>query len=107
MREGKANRYNLVFPNEVGGFVDRNDFMKRVFKPLLRKRRASIGVTFHSLRHAGNSLLAQAGAWLKVLQQRLGHSTASTTLSVYTLTRRPATARPPRLRGSVRSWQVG
>jgi integrase len=83
MASGASNRHNLVFPNEVGGFVDRNDFAKRVFKPLLTKAELP-DVTFHSLRHSGNSLLAQAGASLKVLQQRLGHSTASTTLSTYT-----------------------
>ena len=83
MRDGKVNRYNLVFPNEAGAFIDRNDFMKRVFKPLLTKAELP-DVTFHSLRHSGNSLLAQAGASLKVLQQRLGHSTPITTLQTYT-----------------------
>jgi integrase len=83
MTSGKPNDHNLVFPNEVGGFVDRNYFTKRVFKPLLTKAELP-DVTFHSLRHSGNSLLAQAGASLKVLQHRLGHSTASTTLSTYT-----------------------
>jgi integrase len=83
MRSGNQNAHNLVFPNEVGGFIDRNDFTKRVFKPLLTKAELP-NCTFHSLRHAGNSLLAQAGASLKVLQTRLGHSTASTTLQTYT-----------------------
>jgi integrase len=41
MGEGASNRFNLVFPNEVGGFVDRNDFAKRVFKPLLNQGGAS------------------------------------------------------------------
>jgi integrase len=79
MNAGKPNPHNLVFPNEVGSFVDRNDFAKRVFKPLLTKAELR-DCTFHSLRHAGNSLLAQAGTSLKVLQNRLGHSTASTTM---------------------------
>jgi len=83
MKSGAPNRHNLVFPNEIGGFIDRNDFTKRVFKPMLTKAELP-DCTFHSLRHAGNSLLAQAGAPLKVLQQRLGHSTASTTLQTYT-----------------------
>ena len=83
MRDGEPNHHNLVFPNDVGGFIDRNDFTKRVFKPLLTKAELP-DVTFHSLRHAGNSLLAKTGTSLKVLQQRLGHATPSTTLSTYT-----------------------
>jgi integrase len=83
MSTRRSNVYNLVFANEVGGFIDRNDFRKRVFKPLLTKAELP-DCTFHSLRHAGNSLLAQAGASLKVLQQRLGHSTVTTTLQTYT-----------------------
>ena len=76
MSASKPNPHNLVFPNEVGGFVDRNDFTKRVFKPLLTKAELS-DCTFHSLRNAGTSLLAQVGTSMKVLQSRLGHSTAS------------------------------
>jgi hypothetical protein len=39
---------------------------------------------FHSQRHAGNSVLAQAGVPLRVLQSRLGHSTAAIRLSTHT-----------------------
>ena len=34
------------------------------------------GIHFHDLRHAGNSLTADAGASLRELMDRMGHSTA-------------------------------
>ena len=38
---------------------------------------------FHDLRHTAASLLRSAGVHPKVVQERLGHSTASITLDVY------------------------
>jgi integrase len=80
---GKPNEHNLVFPNSGGGFVHRDNFAKRTFKELL-KTAGLPAVSFHSIRHSSNSALAASGTSLKVLQQRLGHSTASTTFAVYT-----------------------
>jgi integrase len=73
----------LVFPAEGGGFIHRDNFAKRVFKPLLTKAELP-DCTFHSLRHAGNSLLASEGHSLKLLQARLGHSTSAVTFDTYT-----------------------
>jgi integrase len=41
------------------------------------------GVTFHDLRHYLASLLIASGADVKVVQARLRHTHASTTLDVY------------------------
>lgn len=41
------------------------------------------GVTFHTLRHTHASLLLAAGVPLNVVQERLGHERASTTLDIY------------------------
>ena len=63
--EGNLNEHGLVFPSKTGGFVDR--------------------CNFHSLRHAGNCMLAAGGGVaLKSLQVRLGHSTSRTTFDAYT-----------------------
>lgn len=38
---------------------------------------------FHDLRHSHASLLLEADVNVKVIQERLGHSTINTTLNVY------------------------
>jgi integrase len=82
--QGKPNPKGLVFPSLTGGFVDRNNFRTEVFKKLLEKAELP-DCTFHSLRHAGNCLLAAGGGVsLKALQQRLGQSTSKTTMDIYT-----------------------
>jgi integrase len=68
----------LVFPNEAGSFIHASNFNRRVWQPLLLKAELP-AITFHSLRHVGNTLLAQEGVSLSLLQQRLGHSSPSTT----------------------------
>ena len=83
-RDGQGEGANgLVFPAEGGGFMHRDNFAKRVFKPLLTKAELS-DCTFHSLRHSGNSLLASDGHSVKLLQSRLGHSTSAVTFDTYT-----------------------
>ena len=40
-------------------------------------------LSLHDLRHTHSSLLLQLGAHLKVVQERLGHSTITTTADIY------------------------
>jgi integrase len=77
-----ANPLGLVFTTAAGKPLDGPNFLKRVFRPLLKKAKLP-AVTFHSLRHSGNVILAQTGTSLKVLQGRLGHATSKTTFDVY------------------------
>lgn len=44
---------------------------------------AGVTVRFHELRHTHASLLVRSGAHPKTLQERLGHSSAAFTMSVY------------------------
>jgi integrase len=82
--DGKPNEYGLVFPNRTGGFIDHNNFRSEVFKPLLIAAELP-DCTFHSLRHAGNCMLASGGGVsMKALQARLGQATSKTTFDVYT-----------------------
>lgn len=74
---------DLVFPNEVGGPMDRTNFLGRVFKPLLAKAGLR-PVRFHDLRHTTATLLLEAGEHPKVVQERLGHSTIGVTMDLYT-----------------------
>ena len=82
-QNGAANPLGLVFPSETGSPLDYNNFQKRVFKPWLHAAKLK-GIVFHSLRHSGNSILASEGHSLKLLQDRLGHSTPAVTFQVYT-----------------------
>jgi integrase len=51
-----------------------SNFTRRVWLPATRK--ASMpGVHFHDFRHAGNNFTAHAGANLRELVARMGHST--------------------------------
>lgn len=81
-REKQKPPSDLVFPAEQGGYLDRTNFRKRIFCPLIKEAKLP-KVTFHSLRHAGNTLLAASGVPLSVLQRNLGHSTSRVTLDVY------------------------
>jgi integrase len=48
------------------------------------RRRAGLGtVRYHDLRHAFASMLISAGCSVKAVSKALGHSSASTTLNLY------------------------
>jgi integrase len=40
-------------------------------------------MTIHSFRHTHTSLLIEAGAGVKEIQERLGHSDINTTMNIY------------------------
>ena len=62
-----------VFTSAAGTPLRKNNFLKRVFKPLLRQAELP-DVTFHSLRHTANSLLIEAGEDPLAIAGSLGHS---------------------------------
>jgi integrase len=84
---------SLVFPSASGprsidkgpasGARRKSNFVRREWAPLLKKAEIP-RITFHGLRHTGNSLLASQGVGIKTLQARLGHATLKTTLDTYT-----------------------
>ena len=68
----------LVFPNTVGKHMHHGSLYK-VFK----RARSAIGrpdLRFHDLRHTGATMAAQAGATMRELMDRLGHSTPQAAL---------------------------
>jgi integrase len=78
------NPLGLVFPALKGGFIRKDNFRRDVWLPLLKAAKLS-SIKFHSLRHAGNSLLVSHGqVSLKIAQQRLGQATSGVTFDVYT-----------------------
>jgi integrase len=73
---------DLVFEGQRGGVLRNRNFNQRTFAPAA----VSIGephITPHGLRHTAASLAIAAGANVKVVQQMLGHKTASMTLDLY------------------------
>jgi integrase len=64
----------LVFTSPGGGPLRHTNFRRRFWVPALRA--AGFQPThFHDLRHTGNMLTADAGANLRELMDRMGHST--------------------------------
>jgi integrase len=85
---------DLIFPNNAGGPIDKNNMVKRFFEPALEKAgivnrdektKKIVGprVRFHDLRHTYASLLLEQGENIKYIQTQLGHSSPMVTLNVY------------------------
>ena len=73
---------DLVFQGTRGGVLRNGNFNRRTFAPAA----IAIGeprLTPHGLRHTAASLAIAAGGNVKVVQQMLGHATASMTLDLY------------------------
>jgi integrase len=87
-----------VFCDTQGGWLRKSNFIRQVFRPLIRKanehacRQAAekgekpvrlANIRFHDLRHTAATLLLAQGVHPKVVQERLGHSQISLTLDTY------------------------
>jgi integrase len=71
-----------IFTGRDGGRVRRTLFLRRVFKPAL-KRAGLPQMRVHDLRHTAVALMIQAGGHLAAIQARAGHSSIKTTIDVY------------------------
>jgi integrase len=69
----------LVFTGPTGAPLRRGNFRQRVWVPALRSAGLP-AVHFHDLRHTGNTLTAAAGANLRELMDRMGHSSTRAAL---------------------------
>jgi integrase len=72
----------LVFTDDRGRSVTRNR-LSDVWTAAAKTAELPAGTTPHDLRHYYASLLIHRGASVKVVQERLGHKTATETLNVY------------------------
>ena len=78
------NDNGLVFTNSVGNPLLTSNFLKRAYKQMLKT--AGIldsRITFHTLRHTHASQLLSAGVNVRVVSERMGHSSVSVTIDVY------------------------
>jgi integrase len=85
---GGGGLRSLVFPNESGGFLSRQNFDRRDFKRVLAKAQAESefdyeGHTFHDLRHTCATLLLSEGEPITEVSKRLGHASPQITLTTY------------------------
>ena len=70
---------DYVFTSEDGQPIDRNNFRKRIWLPIV----STVGLDdlrFHDLRHTAGTLAARTGATTKELMVRLGHSSPNASL---------------------------
>jgi integrase len=79
-----VGREGLVFPDHEGGPIRVTNWNRRTFTPAA----TSVGLVpptlrVHDLRHTAASLMIASGAGVKVVQQQLGHRTATQTLDTY------------------------
>ena len=68
----------LLFTSPAGKPLRHTNFRRRVWLPALAA--SGLDVHFHDLRHTGNQLVAEAGANLRELMDRMGHSTSRAAL---------------------------
>ncbi|TYP69878.1 site-specific recombinase XerD [Paenibacillus methanolicus] len=73
--------HDLVNPTSLGTPVSGRGILK-VWNRLMRETKAP-RVTFHDLRHTHASLLLKQGVHIKIVSERLGHSSVAITLDRY------------------------
>jgi len=77
------NTEDLVFCNSFGQPMSPSNFSRRFYKKITRKAGIDDSFTFHDLRHTHATLLIQQGVHIKVISERLGHSSINITLETY------------------------
>lgn len=73
------NDQALVFTSLMGTPLRHSSFYRRAWLPAVAKVGLP-GIHFHDLRHAGNTLTADAGASLREVMDRIGHSSTRAAL---------------------------
>lgn len=74
----KRNVNQLVFSNH------KNELMRNMLLNDVLKKYSEFNITPHGFRHTHASLLFEAGATIKQVQERLGHTSINTTMEIYT-----------------------
>ncbi len=73
---------DLVFANQVGGYLDPTDLTQRRFRAFLAAAGLPV-IRFHDLRHSAATLMMQSGAHPKAVTELLGHASEGFTLQAY------------------------
>lgn len=84
MRHGSNyQQYNWVLANAEGQPRSPNSFSAHQYKEILKEAGLSRSVRIHDLRHTHATWLLEAGINVKVVSERLGHSSCRITLDTY------------------------
>lgn len=78
-----STEHDFVFTNENGGPISGTNLLLRGFKPVLTAARLPHTFRLYDLRHSHATLLLLAGEHVKVVSERLGHSSIQITLDTY------------------------
>lgn len=78
----KYQNDNLIFCSRLGTPLNAENIAKRYFYPLIEKAKVR-KIRFHSLRHCSATMALAKDSSLKVISERLGHSTIKTTGDIY------------------------
>jgi integrase len=76
-------RTDLVFASSDGTPLQRRNVSRRYFKPALRAAGLPQDLSLYALRHTCATLLLQANVHPKIVAERLGHSSVTLTMDVY------------------------
>jgi integrase len=79
-----ADADSPLFTSPDGKPLHHSNFRQRIFAPACRKAGLE-GVTFHDLRRTHATMLVAEGHDVKVVQERMGHRSISTTLTYYAI----------------------
>ena len=79
---GLYRELDYVFTDSLGTPYDSNRVSK-AFRQIVQATKGLPSLPFHSLRHLHASLLIAAGQHLRVIAERLGHSSTSLTADTY------------------------
>ncbi len=71
-----------VFVDRAGGWLRKSNVDRRSYKPAIARAGVPV-IRFHDMRHTHATLLLQDGENVKVVSERLGHSSIKVTLDVY------------------------
>ncbi|WP_307438050.1 site-specific integrase [Bacillus sp. V2I10] len=73
---------NFIFAENTGNPMVMKQVALRLQR-LMKRMNIDKHITSHSFRHTHTSLLIEAGAGIKEIQERLGHSDINTTMNIY------------------------
>lgn len=77
------NEHNLCFTNIWGRPFSVSNFRRRYFVKMLNAAGIDSKFTIHSMRHTHATLLLKNNINVKVVSERLGHSSVNVTLNIY------------------------
>lgn len=79
---GNTNTHEIIFTRDDGSPM-RLAYLNEKFSTVIKNHKLH-RITIHGLRHTHASLLFEAGASIKEVQERLGHSDIQMTMNIYT-----------------------